>query len=50
MRGLERHAISLFQMASAADPFSPNAFSVHLNTLYTHGLDTQASMHHLIAY
>ena len=42
-KGLERDALRLLQHASAADPSSPNAFSFHLNFLYTHAKDSEAA-------
>ena len=42
VRGLESAALGLFQRAAASDPYSPSAFSFHVNQLYTHGLDAQA--------
>ena len=35
--------IALLQLAGAADPYSPNAFSFHFNQLYTHGRDEAAA-------
>ena len=42
-KGLEAPALSLLTLAAAADPYSSNAFSFHLNFLYTHGHDAAAA-------
>ena len=44
VKGFESPALELMEAASAADPFSPNAFTFHLNFLYTHGFDARAAV------
>ena len=44
VKGFESPALKLMEAASAADPFSPNAFTFHLNFLYTHGFDARAAV------
>ena len=41
--GLDDAALDLMDLASSADPSSPDIFAAHLNLLYTHGHDGRAA-------
>ena len=43
IEGMERDALRLLEQASVADPFSPHAFTFHLNFLYSHAMDAAAA-------